>query len=112
MVIVALIVLVRYVIPFFIPVADLSGVLVGMVGAADPHLVAVFQPGALVGTDWLTRRDRRGCDRDQAAGPYVDSNGFMNRMLYVYAVPASVAPALVVWALVSRRLSTRRAGRR
>src|SRR5688500_20320795 len=33
-VIVALIVLVRYVIPFFIPEADLSGVLVGVAGAA------------------------------------------------------------------------------
>ena len=33
------------------------------------------------------------------------SNGFMGMMFYVYAVPSTVAPALVAWALFSRRLS-------
>ena len=104
--IVALIVLVRYVIPFFIPEADLSGVLVGVVGAA---LILVW---------WLCFSrapwsERLGALFVIAAAviaikPLVHpsiSNGFMNRMFYVYAVPASVAPALVAWALFSRRLS-------
>ena len=32
------------------------------------------------------------------------SNGFMGMMFYIYAVPSTVAPALVAWALLSRRL--------
>ena len=108
MVIVALIVLVRYVIPFFIPEADLSGVLVGMVGAA---LILIW---------WLFFSRVPWSERIGslvviavaviAIKPLVHasiSNGFMNRMFYVYAAPASVAPALVLWALFSRRLSTR-----
>ena len=108
MVIVALIVLVRYVIPFFIPGADLSGVLVGMVGAA---LILIW---------WLFFSRVPWSERIGslvviavaviAIKPLVHasiSNGFMNRMFYVYAAPASVAPALVLWALFSRRLSTR-----
>ena len=106
--IVALIVLVRYVIPFFIPEADLSGVLVGVVGAALILIWWLFFSRA----PWS---ERIGALVVIAAAvvaikPLVHasiSNGFMNRMFYVYAVPASVAPALVVWALVSRRLSTR-----
>jgi outer membrane protein assembly factor BamB len=108
MVIVALIVLVRYVIPFFIPEADLSGVLVGMVGAA---LILIW---------WLFFSRVPWSERIGslvviavaviAIKPLVHasiSNGFMNRMFYVYAAPASVAPALVLWAVFSRRLSTR-----
>jgi outer membrane protein assembly factor BamB len=108
MVIVALIVLVRYVIPFFIPEADLSGVLVGMVGAA---LILIW---------WLFFSRVPWSERIGslvviavaviATKPLVHasiSNGFMNRMFYVYAAPASVAPALVLWALFSRRLATR-----
>ena len=43
-----------------------------------------------------------------AIKPLVDasiSGGFMENMLYAYAVPATVAPALVAWALFSRQLS-------
>jgi outer membrane protein assembly factor BamB len=107
-VILALIALVRYVIPFFIPEADLSGVLVGMVGAALILIWWLFFSRA----PWS---ERIGALFVIAAAvvaikPLVHasiSNGFMNRMFYVYAVPASVAPALVVWALFSRRLSPR-----
>jgi outer membrane protein assembly factor BamB len=105
-VIVALIVLVRYVIPFFIPEADLSGVLVGMVGAALILIWWLFFSRA----PWS---ERIGALAVIAAAviaikPLVHasiSNGFMDRMFYVYAVPASVAPALVLWAVFSRRLS-------
>lgn len=105
-VIVALIVLVRYVIPFFIPAADLSGVLVGVVGAALILIWWLFFSRA----PWP---ERIGALVVIAAAvvtikPLVHpsiSNGFMNRMFYVYAVPASVAPALVLWAVFRRRLS-------
>ena len=101
----ALIVLVRYVIPFFIPEADLSGVLVGVVGAALILIWWLFFSRA----PWS---ERIGALFVIAAAviaikPLVHpsiSNGFMDRMFYVYAVPASVAPALVAWALFSRRL--------
>jgi outer membrane protein assembly factor BamB len=105
-VIVALIVLVRYVIPFFIPEADLSGVLVGAAGAALILIWWLFFSRA----PWS---ERIGALCVIAAAviafkPLVHpsiSNGFMDRMFYVYAVPASVAPALVFWALFSRRFS-------
>ena len=104
-VILALIVLVRYVIPFFIPEADLSGVLVGVVGAALILIWWLFFSRA----PWS---ERIGALVVIAAAviaikPLVHasiSNGFMDRMFYVYAAPASVAPALVIWALFSRRL--------
>ena len=72
-VIVALIVLVRYVIPFFIPEADFSGVLVGVAGAALILVWWLFFSRA----PWSERigvavRHSRGRDRDQAAGPCVD----------------------------------------
>ena len=105
-VIVALIVLVRYVIPFFIPEADFSGVLVGVAGAA---LILVW---------WLFFSRAPWSERIGvlfviaaaviAIKPLVHasiSNGFMGMMFYVYAVPSTVAPALVAWALFSRRLS-------
>ncbi len=104
-VIVALIVLLRYVLPFFIPEADLSGVLVGMAGAALILIWWLFFSRA----PWF---ERIGALFVTAAAvivikPLVHasiSNGFMGRMFYVYAVPATVAPALVAWALFSRRL--------
>ena len=107
-VVVALIALVRYVIPFFVPEADLSGVLVGVVGAALILIWWLFFSRA----PWS---ERIGALFVIAAAviaikPLVHasiSNGFMNRMFYVYAVPASVAPALVLWAVFSRRLSKR-----
>ena len=105
-VIVALIVLVRYVIPFFIPEADFSGVLVGVAGAA---LILVW---------WLFFSRAPWSERIgvlfviaaavTAIRPLVHasiSSGFMGMMFYVYAVPSTVAPALVAWALFSRRLS-------
>jgi len=105
-VIVALIVLVRYVIPFFIPEADFSGVLVGVAGAALILVWWLFFSRA----PWS---ERIGVLFVIAAAvivikPLVHasiSNGFMGMMFYVYAVPATVAPALVAWALFSRRLS-------
>ena len=80
--IVALIVLVRYVIPFFIPEADLSGVLVGVVGAALILIWWLFFSRA----PWS---ERIGALVVIAAAvvaikPLVHasiSNGFMNRML-------------------------------
>jgi outer membrane protein assembly factor BamB len=104
--IVALIVLVRYVIPFFIPEADLSGVLVGVAGAALVLIWWLFFSRA----PWS---ERIGVLFVIAAAviaikPLVHasiSNGFMGMMFYVYAVPSTVAPALVAWALFSRRLS-------
>ena len=105
-VIVALIVLVRYVIPFFIPEADFSGVLVGVAGAALILIWWLFFSRA----PWS---ERIGALFVMAAAviaikPLVHasiSNGFMGMMFYVYAVPSTVAPALVAWALFSRRLS-------
>ena len=105
-VIVALIVLVRYVIPFFIPEADLSGVLVGVVGAALILIWWLFFSRA----PWSERIGALFviAAAVMATKPLVHasiSGGFMGNMFYVYAVPATVAPALVAWALFSRRLS-------
>ncbi len=105
-VIAALIVLVRYVLPIFIPDADISGVLVGVAGAALVLIWWLFFSRA----PWS---ERIGALLVIAAAvmiikPLVHasiSNGFMGRMFYVYAVPSAVAPALVAWAVFSRRFS-------
>jgi outer membrane protein assembly factor BamB len=105
-IIAVLIVLIRFVVPIFVPEVFIYGMLGGLVGALAIVVWWVFFSRA----PWS---ERLGGVALMIVAPLVirpllhDSiaTGMMGRMFFVYAVPCVLAPAFVAGAVITRRLS-------
>ena len=100
-----LIVLLRFVVPLFVPDAAVIGVMGALAGSMIILLWWVFFSRA----NWS---ERIGAIAAIIVSIFVTMpflhesirGGFMGRMFFVFCVPAFVGPALVAWAVATRRL--------
>ena len=102
----AVVVLLRFVIPFFAPEAFVYGLIAGIVG-----LLAIVMWWVLFSrAPWV---ERVGAIFLMVVAVFAIKpllhksieTGLMGSMFYVYAIPPVLGPALVAWALATRRLS-------
>ena len=101
-----LIVLLRFVVPIFVPDAFVFGVIGGLVGALAIVVWWVFFSRA----PWS---ERLGAVVLMIVAPFVTrpllhksiATGMMGMMFVIYAIPPVLSPAFVAWAVATRRLS-------